>query len=325
MKLGLVIGRFQPLHNGHVAIIQKAIEENDKVLVLVGSENKLADYKNPFGSEVRIHLIKEHFGDQVIIKGINDYPSDFEWIEDVVSRVNTIQEDPSKVCLYTSEKDSEYYATNFLYDLDVQSSEGLSATRVREFMYKNVVHTQVPEVSADFLTEFIGSSEWERLRDEFMLCTISKDEANEAHAFSNPIEPVVHAMVIQSDKVLLVKRRGVRGKGQLALPGGFLDKGETTRAGALRELHEETGLDLLNQARAAEVAHVVTENMNGLSTRTLGINYAYAVHPEETLEPIAGDDAEEVQWVSLAGICDGKVFLFYNHVLIIRQLLERIK
>ena len=67
------------------------------------------------------------------------------------------------------------------------------------------------------------------------------------------------------------------------------------------------------------------ENMNGLSARTLGINYAYAVHPDETLEPLAGDDASEVKWVSLADICDGKFPLFYNHELVIRRLLQEIK
>ena len=132
-------------------------------------------------------------------------------------------------------------------------------------------------------------------------------------------------MVIQGGKVLLVKRSGVRGHGQWALPGGFIQHTETTRAGALRELQEETSLDLLNQPRAAEVAFAIEENMNGLSTRTIGFNYCYAVHPDETLDIVAGDDAQDVQWFSLEDVANGDMPLFYNHTTVVRRLLEEIK
>lgn len=42
---------------------------------------------------------------------------------------------------------------------------------------------------------------------------------------------------------LLVIRRGIPpAQGKLALPGGFIEFGETWQSGAARELHEETGL-----------------------------------------------------------------------------------
>ena len=107
--------------------------------------------------------------------------------------------------------------------------------------------------------------------------------------------------------------------------GHFLEVTETTRSAALRELLEETGVDLLNTPRSAEVAMAVEENMDDLSTPTLGINYAYAVHKDEELNPVAGDDAEAVKWASLEDICEGKEPLFYNHVTIIRRLLAGIK
>ena len=39
MKYGVILARFQPIHNGHLALIKKACSENDKVLLLVGSAN----------------------------------------------------------------------------------------------------------------------------------------------------------------------------------------------------------------------------------------------------------------------------------------------
>jgi len=333
MKVGLVIGRFQPLHNGHVALIQKAYEENDVVLVLVGSANELTNYKNPFTVEERIGLIEAEFSyaDRLHVKGINNYPSDNEWIQDVIGRVNTIEEDPTEVSLYTSEKDEDFYGKSFLYGLKVVESEGLNATDIRAHLYcvsiqrvENRVN-DVPENTKDFLLEFHGTPEWLRLRNEYVLCHDGRQAAIESHKYSNPIEPVVHAMVIQGDECLLVKRGGGRGHGQWALAGGFLNCDEATRAGALRELKEETGLDLMNQSRAAEVAFAVEENLNGLSTRTIAFNYCYAVHPSEVLKPIAGDDAQEVKWFPIKDIVEGKMPLFYNHVTIIRRLVKEIK
>ena len=60
-------------------------------------------------------------------------------------------------------------------------------------------------------------------------------------SFINPL-PVVALVVPVGDGVLTVRRGEEPGMGQLALPGGYLDVGETWQAGAARELKEETGV-----------------------------------------------------------------------------------
>ncbi len=53
---------------------------------------------------------------------------------------------------------------------------------------------------------------------------------------------VVDMLVIDGNKILLVKRGGKwLEQGKWALPGGFLEMGETGEQAALRELKEETG------------------------------------------------------------------------------------
>lgn len=55
MKYGVILARFQPIHNGHLALIKKACSENDKVLLLVGSADKV-NKRNPI--KVRIKLLE---------------------------------------------------------------------------------------------------------------------------------------------------------------------------------------------------------------------------------------------------------------------------
>jgi ADP-ribose pyrophosphatase YjhB (NUDIX family) len=49
------------------------------------------------------------------------------------------------------------------------------------------------------------------------------------------------------DSVLLIRRRWPPYRGQWGLPGGFVTYGETPEAAAIREVREETGLEIRTQ------------------------------------------------------------------------------
>lgn len=61
-----------------------------------------------------------------------------------------------------------------------------------------------------------------------------------------PITPLltVDALILYENKVVLIIRRNPPYKDQFALPGGFVEVGETVEAAALREAKEETGLEI---------------------------------------------------------------------------------
>lgn len=68
MKTGVILARFQPIHNGHLQLISKAVEENDQVLVIIGSIDKL-NARNPIPWTIRKEMVEEAIGDTFLVKG----------------------------------------------------------------------------------------------------------------------------------------------------------------------------------------------------------------------------------------------------------------
>jgi len=61
-----------------------------------------------------------------------------------------------------------------------------------------------------------------------------------------PVTPLltVDALIIFEGKLVLIRRRNPPFKDSFALPGGFVEVGETVEEAVIREAKEETGLDI---------------------------------------------------------------------------------
>jgi 8-oxo-dGTP pyrophosphatase MutT (NUDIX family) len=75
-------------------------------------------------------------------------------------------------------------------------------------------------------------------------------------SFQNPV-PVAVALVPVQDGLLVIRRGIEPHRGKLALPGGYVDWGETWQQACVREVHEETGL-LLSSAEAITERRVLS-------------------------------------------------------------------
>ena len=57
-KCSLFVGRFQPLHNGHIFAIEYTLDRSEFLYIGLGSSNKSHEEKNPFTAAERIAMIK---------------------------------------------------------------------------------------------------------------------------------------------------------------------------------------------------------------------------------------------------------------------------
>lgn len=58
-KVGVFLARMQPVHNAHLFLVHKALEENDRVLIVLGSENKVDMLRNPYDIVLREEMLRE--------------------------------------------------------------------------------------------------------------------------------------------------------------------------------------------------------------------------------------------------------------------------
>ena len=98
----------------------------------------------------------------------------------------------------------------------------------------------------------------------------------------------------QSIRILLIRRKNEPFQNTWALPGGFLEMDEPGQNGALRELKEETSLEL------EELQHLgaYSEPDRDPRGRMISLAYYEIVHLNEVAIQ-AADDAKEAQWFEL--------------------------
>lgn len=116
--------------------------------------------------------------------------------------------------------------------------------------------------------------------------------------------------VDENGRVLLIERGWDPYAGCWALPGGHVDRGETSRAAAVRELEEETGL----RVDPAALVLVGVYDAPGRDPRGRYVTVAYAVAVPAGTEATAADDATAVRWAPLEMPGDD---LAFDHALIL--------
>ncbi len=88
---GVIIGRFQPFHNGHLGLVRQILKECNEVLIVVGSAQLNYTLKNPFTAGERILMIRGGLTEsgveisRVIIIPLVDVVDNAVWFPNLVS------------------------------------------------------------------------------------------------------------------------------------------------------------------------------------------------------------------------------------------------
>lgn len=122
-----------------------------------------------------------------------------------------------------------------------------------------------------------------------------------------PVTPLltIDAIIVHDSKIVFVRRKNDPFKGMFALPGGFVEVGETTEEAVMREALEETGLSI----EIVKLIGVYSEPSRDPRGHTVSICYL----AKGTGIPKAGSDAAEVALFAIDGI--PKLAFDHNHII----------
>ncbi len=329
------LGRFQPFHNGHKAVIDEALKQAKEVVVVVGSSFAARSIRNPFTFEERKSMIKSVFpDDRVKVVPVSDYPyDDNKWINAVQKIVDETVPDAKDVGLIGHSKDHTSYYLNIFPrwkdHVEVPNVNGINATDIRNFYLENKkVHIDhlkslPPKVGALLLATWINDDWLNVLSAEYKMIQKYK-EAWKAAPFP-PTFMTVDAVVVQSGHILLVKRGAMPGKGLWALPGGFLDQNETMLDGAIRELKEETKIKVPVPVLKGSIKNSKTFDAPNRSSRGRTITQAFFIDlgVGELPKVKGSDDAEKAFWIPFNEL--KQELFFEDHAFIIDYFLNIVK
>lgn len=396
LKVGLLVGKFKVPHYLHLAIIDKALSNNDKVILIIGSVNRSRGSQNPFlfaerSKMIRLCLTSAQNARLHIVPLVDQYYDNDAWIASVKAIVQnaltaftweTPGSTQTRVTLYfggdkgyldfyrksfPDYSHDEYPRTPISKDvnsvsdiLNLMFNTGLSTEvmderlmaalplpvfrEVKSYMYSPAYEEHCAE------NKFIETykRQFQRPDIETIETLLSTSGAGEviddlkSRKWYPPYFLTVDAVCFYNDRVLLINRKHLPGKGLLALPGGFVGQDETLLEACVRELKEETGFHFSQTTESAVpsakflvgnfVADMPNRSQRG---RTVSHVFVFKIErrSEENIDYIlsamniqAGDDAERANWYSIADLKDPKHYenMFEDHHDIILKALTYI-
>ena len=161
---GLMIGRFQPFHLGHLDALEFALSKVDKLWVGLGSSNKPPEKNNPFSAEERKEMILSSIDnsikEKISIYFIPDLDNHVKWIE----KIDTIVPE-FDIVFSNDELTKHLYSKKNVQVIPIPFSKRdvLSGTNIRDLIISDQDWSDlVPEGTKNFL---IKNNAKERLKN----------------------------------------------------------------------------------------------------------------------------------------------------------------
>lgn len=266
----VVIGRFQPMHNGHLSMIKHALSISHQVNIVIGSSWCYPNINNPFTLAQRIDMIKSAIwhnipefkfardadvAKRIKFSGVRDYRyNDERWKLEVRQSIDETDDDSVVMVGFDKDKDS-YWLHEFGWKFEAvppvmgRDEKPLSATNIRYDFLSGAKLDQygedLPSGVFSWLQYYKHVDQvngYKRLQSEYALWQ------NELAKFeSYPYKDALNCctadtVVVCNNHLLVIERKFAPGMGAYALPGGHKESSETFKECAIRELREEVKL-----------------------------------------------------------------------------------
>lgn len=315
--IGVFIGRFQPVHDGHLSAIAQAASRCKHLVILIGSADACRSPRNPWTFREREMMVSSALRAKGVhnfkILPVNDYKyNDPQWINDVRETVEHAKQftEYGSVTLFGYWKEGNDYLKWFP-DWKFQGLEAtvhIDATTIRERMWRNK-DPKLPQTVWDDFSYYV----------------------NESYKFKDYPFPETlvfscgDAVVECQGHVALIQRKFAPGRGTWALPGGFRNRADrTTLDCAIRELQEETGIKVPEKVLRGSIVSQQLFDRNdrsaGIPRTTLAVYIRVQPDPDGRLPKLKPeDDAQEAQWFPLNDVLN-KMALYDDHKAIISTM-----
>lgn len=281
MKIGVVVGRFQvdDLHEGHIKLLDTANEENDHLVVFIGTCVPKLLPRNPLSFAVRYAMIAERYPYAAIFE-IRDNRSDKIWSRKLDSEIKTflVLNDPgrAKECTLYHSRDSfkERYSGSYPTK-EVEETPLSSGTELRRR-----INAGEFAIDASYRRGWIAAAN---------------------HRYDSVWSCVDIAVFNHKTKCLLLARKP--GEEGWRFPGGFVDKTDFSfKFAAQRELKEETGLSIsVDNMEVIDSFRIDDWRYRGSDKDTVMTTLFWADYDFHQ-QPVATDDIVEVRWFTFGEV-----------------------
>lgn len=317
----VVIARFDPVHAGHLRLLEQASELAPHVAVLIGSAQRPRSARHPWTigeRQSQIEVLWKARPSRVTFSATSDHLySERNWVAEVRDRIQGVAAGFSgaRIGLLAGPQQHAANLRHLFPDwaiVEARSSDLIDAGELRKQAFdadRSLTADQNPD-------DHFGPvrQEFAFLRDYW-------------HRWSHAPYPVnfvtVDALVTHRDSVLLIRRRNPPGQGLLALPGGFLDVNEPIQDAAIRELREETGLDLSRSQAISALQRSAIFDVPDRSLRGRTITHVFHFELPGSMQPRveAADDAAQVLWMPVSAVPASEGQFFEDHYDILEHFL----
>lgn len=338
----VVIGRFQPFHNGHASMLKKALMEAETVYVLIGSSNAYPNAINPFTAPYREMMIRKYL--MALNLGASMKRVEFRYIPDSLYneerwktnvRMAIDETYRDKIAIYGYDKDAgSYWLKSFGWehvkvDAIKAGTKDLSASDLRPIIFdigndwKSELSPYMHKSVIDALDIWMTEPTYWRLVEE------SKKWKSELDKFAQYPYPEAlncctgDSVVVCNNHLLVIRRKFAPGQDALALPGGHKNANETFLDCAIRELLEEVRIKVPEKVIRGSIRNSMLfdhpKRSAYFSKPTVAQYIKLEPDHDGSLPRIMGgtDDAADAFWIPLHEVVQRQGEFFDDHYQIV--------